>query len=215
MSVWPLLLTGVLAGGYIYLQPENRYIGDRITVLRIAALAICIAAAFVLDDATEETVGHVPTPLWLCRLVRAALAVSIAALLWTLVIRLTGDVPPELGGPLPVGDLTLEAGTAFVVSLSASSAGARLTADRLGGIVAAPVLLGLAALAFFLPLGHPLLTDAPYSPTWDDAHHAWRQVLVAAAAAFVLVNRDSGRYRIGWRARSVRAGRKVGRPRVT
>jgi hypothetical protein len=214
MPLSPLLLSGLLGAVYVELQAPDRYIDQRIMVLRLAGLALCIGAAFALDDPTEDTVDHVPTPSLLRRLVRVALAAPIAASLWVLFIRLTGDVPPELGGPLPAGALTLEIGATFVVAMAATSAGVRVAADRLGAIAAAPAVLGLAAVSLVLPLDNPLLMGSPSSPSWDEAHESWRLVL-AVAAAFVLVNRDPGRYRIGWRARSLRAGRKIGRPRVT
>lgn len=205
MSLSPLVLSGLLGAAYVYVQAPDRYIGDRITVLRLAALAVCLGAAFALDDPTEDTVGHVPTSPLVRRLVRVALVAPIATLLWLLFVRLTGDVPLELGGPLPVPDLTLEAGTTFVVAMAATSAGARVAADGVGGIVAAPVVLGLAGAGLFLPLHNPLLMGSPSTLPWDHAHDAWRLVLAFAAVAFVVVNRDPGRYRVGWRTRPTRA----------
>ena len=39
----------------------------RVLALRIAAILIALGSAFVLDDPTEETTGHFPTPRWLRR----------------------------------------------------------------------------------------------------------------------------------------------------
>jgi len=194
----PLLIAGLLGAGYVRLQAPDRYVDHVIWVMRLAGLFICVGAAFILDDPTEDTIGHVPTPLILRRLLRVALALPAAGLLWLLSIGLAGSIPDRYGGPLPVNDLTLEASAVFVVALAASSLGARLASDRLGGIVASPIVLALVAVALFLPEDQRLIIGSPHDPYWDKAHTTWKLALAIGGGAFVFLNGDPGR-RVFWR----------------
>lgn len=204
ISWHPPLWAAGLALLYVAMEARSGYIDYRITVLRVGALLLCMGAAFVLDDVTEETIGHVPTPLLMRRGLRIGLLVSLLAVAWAVMLKIAGDVGPREGGPMPAGDLTLEAATLLAIAFCAASLGTRFTADRLGGVAAAPIVLGLVAIALFVPENQAMILGGPSYPRWADAHEWWRAVLVAATVGFVWLNRTSGSHRPTSRLRATR-----------
>lgn len=193
VSFMPIPIAGILAAAYVVAEARNVGTAYRLLVLRIAALLICLGAAFVLDDPTEDTLSHVATPLLLRRLLRVALVLPVVGIAWIVCVTLVGDQPERLGGPVPFGDITLEAATLFVITMTAASFGALVASDRLGGVVAAPVLFVLAAIVLFLPPDYVLLASDPGSPDWSEAHDRWRYVFGGAVVAFLYFNLDRGR----------------------
>ncbi len=203
MSWNPLLWAAVLAMAYVLKEATHGYVDYRILVLRVSALLICMGAAFALDDPTEDTLGHVPAPLVMRRVLRVALLIPFVAVVWMALVQIVGEVSVRDGGPLPVGDVTLEAATLLLISLSAACLSARLTSDRLGGIAAAPIVLALVAAALFLPYNYRLIVSLS-DPRWADAHQTWRVVLAGAAIAFLYLNRSPGAYRTMSRLRALK-----------
>ena len=161
MSKGPLMGAGLLAVLYVWMESPGTYVDSRITYLRLAAVGICLGAAYVFDDPTEDTIGYVPAPLLFRRVVRMAIAVPVAGAWWLVALTVAGDVPRKLGGPTPAGDLTLEASVMLVAALTAASIGTRRVTDRLGGVVAAPILIGLVIAAFFIPAEYAIVVDSP------------------------------------------------------
>ena len=214
MSLMPIVIAGILAAGYVLLEARATFVGYRLLVLRVAALLICLGAAFSLDDPTEETIAYVPTPLWMRRLLRVVLVAPIALLYWIVCVKLVGPEPKGMGGPVPMDDITLEATAVFVISMGAASLGAIFASDRLGGIVAAPIILVLALAVVFLPPDHALIVMDPTHERWIPAHDAWRNVLLGAGAGFLLSNRDRGRRRVQSMF-SGRSGRSASNPSVS
>ena len=204
ISWHPPVWAAGLALLYVAMEARSGYIDYRITVLRVGALLLCMGAAFVLDDVTEETIGHVPTPLLMRRALRIGLLLPVLAVTWMVMLQIAGDVGPGQGGPMPAGDLTLEAATLLAIAFCAASLGARLTSDRLGGVAAAPIVLGLVVLTLFLPEDQRMILGAPSYARWADAHEWWRVVLVVAIAAFAWLNRTSGSHRSTSRMRLAR-----------
>jgi hypothetical protein len=204
MSWGPVIWAAVLAIVYVWKEAPGAYIDYRVLVLRVAALLVCMGAAFVLDDATEDAISHVPSPLLLRRGLRVALLLPPVVATWFLLINLAGDVAPRDGGPVPVGDISLEAATLLATALSAACIGARVTSDRLGGMPAAPILLAVVAAALFLPGSYKLIV-AVGDPRWANVHDTWRTALAAAVGIFIYVNRSVGAYRTMYRLRALRS----------
>jgi hypothetical protein len=192
----PPLWAAIPAAFYVWTEAPGEFVDYRVQVLRFGALLLCMASAFILDDPTEETIGHVPTPLLLRRGLRVALVLPFLALVWVGLVLLAGHVTIKQGGPLPVGDLTIEAATMLAIALCAACVGARLTSDRLGGVVAAPIVLACVALAMFLPPHNKLLVPSVSDPRWDRVHDLWMFALIGCGVLFLLVNRSPGR---SWR----------------
>jgi hypothetical protein len=197
----PVLISGALGVGYVLLETGQAYIGYRILVLRIAALLICFGAAFAFDDPAEDALASVPTPLILRRMLRIALVLPFAAGWWFLCLFLAGEVPPEQGGPMPVGDLTLEAGVFLTITFVAAALGSLFTSDRLGGVVAAPILIAFAVIGMVLPGDYRLVVAVPDDLQWIPAHDAWRRMAWGAAAALLYLSQDRGRYSLRFKLR--------------
>ncbi|MDP9222460.1 MAG: hypothetical protein M3P18_01115 [Actinomycetota bacterium] len=197
----PFLAAGFLAVAYIWLEAPGRYVADRIQVLRLGALLACLGASFLLDDRTEDTLAYVPTPLLLRRAVRVALALPVAATFWWLSIKLAGQVPKAAGGPLPTEDLTREPLAVLVIAFAASSLGSRIALDRLGGVVGAPLILGILPVLVLVPQARQLVISSPADPLWHHAHKIWGSVFLVALVMFIYWSGDAGRYSIRARLR--------------
>lgn len=155
-------------------------LGDTQTLhVRLAALALCIGGAFLLDDPAAEIVESVPASLLFRRLLRLALALPVLTAAWALVLHSAGRAP--------AWELTLELGALLAVALA--------VAARAGGVAAGPTLLVLFGLAALLPGRWALLVPGPEDPRWSAAHARWALVLAAGLAAFVWASLDPGRPR--------------------
>lgn len=189
---WPALVPAALLGLAI-LQLD----GDRVVLLRLAAVALCVAAAFALDDPAAETTAAAPAPLLFRRALRLALVLPLVGVAWALLLG--------AGGPVPEGGLTLELAAMLAFALAASAWAAAYVADGRGGLAAAPVLLvALAAAAIALPERWTLFAGAA-DPRWTAAHARWTAVLVLALLALLAASVDPGRPRILARLRPRRA----------
>ena len=209
----PLVGAVIVAFVQVYVQtrescpPTNPCLGPeaRVLALRIAAILIALGSAFVLDDPTEETTGHFPTPRWLRRAVRVGLVAPVVTLTWAMLVPLAmrSSVATD---PFPTGALTLELATLVIAALALSVASARFVPEGMGGIAAGPILLGLVAAAHYLPERLAVFILDPQAPRWHAAHDVWRVLLLIAVAALALVSRDP------WR-RSLRSLGAFVRPR--
>jgi hypothetical protein len=200
----------VLAGTLVIERPDLAGVA---ATLRLAAVCGALGVAVVLDDPPERTTtAAVPVPLLLRRTLRVLLVAPLAAVWWAALLWLArNQLDPAVSGALPVGRLTLEAGTLLVVAAALASAGARVTADRSGSVVAVPALLvGLVAAQTLLPARLALFVD-PGSPVWTAARGRWLVVLAAALAGFVAAGRDPGGRRLGALLRLGRAGGRTRR----
>lgn len=204
----PFLAAGFLAVAYVWLEAPGRFVGERIQVLRLGVLLACLGASFVLDDRTEDTLGYVPTPLLLRRAVRLVLALPVAAAFWWLLIKLGGQIPKAAGGPLPRAGLTREALAVLFIAFAASSLGSRLAADRLGGVVGAPLTLGILPVVALVPQARQLVISSPADPLWKHAHNIWGSVFLVALVMFIYWSGDVGRYSIRARLSSAVARRR-------
>src|SRR5262249_32164335 len=178
--------------------------------LRLATIVAALGCAFLLDDPREPTTEGVAGSLLLRRgLGGARLRPARAA--GGVAVRGRAR-PAHPARPLPVAALTLEAAAVLAVAVALAAAGARLTPERRGGVVAAPALLALACAAFLLP-ARVALYPPPGRAAWDAAHRRWAVLLGLALAAFATACRDPARRRLPSHlrrlARSLRRDRKA------
>jgi fluoroquinolone transport system permease protein len=190
-----------LAVGLVELQRHQP--NPDFTALRGGALLLALWAGFTLDDPAEATVAPAPFPLLGRRALRVLLALAALGACWVLLLARTP-------GPLPVPGVTLEAAALVAVALAAAGVAARVVADRLGGLVAGPVVLGFTLAAIRLPR-RLWLYPAPGDPGWTAAHGRWTAVLAIAMLVLLLASLDPGRR--GPRAVTARllAGRPAGK----
>ncbi|MFJ4243282.1 ABC transporter [Streptomyces iakyrus] len=149
--------------------------GLSLYLLRAAILAFAVGLAFLLDDPARHTTGAVPTPRPVRVALRVALAVPAAAAWWTVALLL---VPP--GARPPVGDITLEAGAAFVLAVTGAAAAVRFSEVTRPGLPVAVGLLATAVLAMLFWPGRWALFVPVEDERWAAAHDRWGVVLAGA-----------------------------------
>ncbi|MFF5966812.1 ABC transporter [Streptomyces collinus] len=144
-------------------------------LLRAAILAFAVGLAFLLDDPARHTTAAVPTPRPVRVALRVALAVPAAAAWWTVALLL---VPP--GVRPPVGDITLEAGAAFVLAVTGAAAAVRFSEVTRPGLPVTGGLLATAVLAMLFWPGRWALFVPVQDERWAAAHDRWAVVLAGA-----------------------------------
>lgn len=154
--------------------------------LPFAAIALCLSAAFVLDDVTAEIVGGTPTPLLLRRGVRLALQLPALFALWGAILayagleRISGAMWVELTGML-------------ALTLALAAIGARFVGSERAGMFAGPALLiVLAASAFVSTRWRPFPVN-PISSGWFDLYGRWTIAFVGSVIVFLIASRDAAR----------------------
>lgn len=151
--------------------------------LRLAAIALCVGAAFVLDDPAAQTLAASPTSLLFRRLLRTTLLLALLAALWMIVLWRAGENVMTA--------LTLELVTMLVVTFAAAAVATTRIPDGRGGVAAAPVLLIiLTAALLLLPTAWTLFARDPADPAWEASHIRWALLLAIATAAFLAASRD-------------------------
>ncbi len=149
--------------------------GLSLYLLRAAVLAFAVGLAFLLDDPARHTTAAVPTPRPVRVALRVALAVPAAAAWWTVALLL---VPP--GVRPPVGDITLEAGAAFVLAVTGAAAALRFSEVTRPGLPVAVGLLATALLALLFWPGRWALFVPVEDERWAAAHDRWGVLLAGA-----------------------------------
>jgi fluoroquinolone transport system permease protein len=190
--------TGELSrGGPISLMP-----------LRVAAVLVCLGAAFVLDDDAGTTVEPAVAALAVRRGLRLALTFPVAgaawgAALWT-ASRLAASAQET--GPshaLPVAGLALEAGALLAVTLAAAAVATRFLGHGKGGVAAGPALLAFVFAMYSIGRLWPLFPAGSSDPGWAAAHIRWALTLAGATVVLVGFSLDPAR-----RWRILRRGRR-------
>lgn len=161
-----------------------------IELLRISATCGALGAAFLLDDPAARSTPTVPTPRLSRNIVRAAVTVPAAVLWWTATLTIAGAVASaSAAAVLPTGALVLETAALVSVGLAMAAIAQRYATDGDIGVIAAPAMLILATITWFLPHRIALLV-APTDPQWAAAHHRWVGVLGIAVAVFLWASRE-------------------------
>jgi len=160
-------------------------------VVRGAAVAGALGAAFLLDDPAERTLATAPSPLLLRRVLRVALVLPAGIAWWIAVLALASLLGGAEAG-MPVVGLSVEAAGLSAVALALAAVGMRGATETTGGPFAAAGLLGFLAVAARLPVPVVLLTQ-PGSPEWNAAHRNWLALLAVALVTFLLHCRDPAR----------------------
>ncbi|GII27207.1 pectin acetylesterase-family hydrolase [Planotetraspora mira] len=202
---WRPMVLGAALGSAVLLVPEvltERLTATHLTTLaRIAAICVALGAAFLLDDPATRSTPTVPTPRVARNLVRVTLAVPAVALWWTLTLGLAKTTGHHAAAAhLPVAALTLEAATLLTAALALAAIAQRRTADGNTGVIAAPAVLLLAAVAWFLPHSAALILT-PTDPDWTASHDRWTAVLAIALVSFLWAGHERERRPVprGWR----------------
>jgi hypothetical protein len=151
--------------------------------LPFAAVALCLSAAFVLDDPAAETVGGKPTPLLLRRGIRVAVYLPALFALWGAILAYAGFEQVD-------GAMWVEFAGMVALTLALAAMGSRFVGGERAGMFAAPALLiALTASGFVSTRWRPFPLD-PISSGWFDLYGRWMIALVASLVVFVIAGRD-------------------------
>ena len=188
---WPALLAaaavglGLLVAGRLGLAdaaPLAHWPG-------MAALALCLGAAWLLDDPSTATVASTPTPLALRRLVCLALALPPLGARWALELwYATGD--RALFGPGTRGALSLEFAAMLAAGLAAAALALRVQPEGRGCWAGIMTVFGLLVLAIVLPARFTLLA-LPGDGAWAASHLRWAAILAAGVLVLAWTSRES------------------------
>jgi hypothetical protein len=176
--------------------------------VRVAAVLLCLGAAFFLDDEAGITVEPVPLGLLRRRGIRLALGCLATAVAWATSLWIASLLAASGGPlrPLPLAGLTVEAAALLTVTLATAAVAARRFGPDRGGIVAGPSLLAFVMAVATFGRHWPLFLESSSDPGWNAAHARWGWILATALIVLVLASLDPAR-------RSIVAHRDPRQPR--
>jgi hypothetical protein len=191
---WGPFVVATVLGLVILIVPE--ILSDRLTathlttLLRITAACIAVGVAFLLDDPATRSISTAPTAALIRHAVRAGIALPATGIGWAVALTVTTlGTKAAVAAALPRGALTLEAAALVAVAFGLAAGGLRFTTDGSAGTFAAPTLLVLLAVAWFIPRRAAMIL-APTDPHWAASHRRWAAVLIAAVALFIWASRE-------------------------
>ncbi|MFB4317509.1 hypothetical protein [Actinomadura sp. 21ATH] len=158
--------------------------GGTLYLLRIAALAGAVGAAFVLDDPSRETTEVVPASRALRQALCVALVLPALAVWWTAILYL-GDPGHELPWPA----LTLEAVTLCALAWALSATALRLTSTTAPGLAVGGILLVLFITSALIPPDQSPLVPLGHS-NWSTIHTLWTVLLALALLTWATSARE-------------------------
>src|SRR6266567_1897396 len=213
---WAALLGGAAAAQLVLWAAKGELSqGESVSLLplRVAAVVLCLGAAFILDDDAGATVEPAVASLMVRRWLRLALTVPFVAGAWGAQLwagsrlaasgRGTGPVPPR---SLPVAGLTLEAAALLAVTLAAGAVATRSLGHGKGGVAAGPTLVAFVMASLSIGRYWPLFLESPAEPGWAGAHVRWGLILAAGMVVLVVLSLDPARRSI------IRRGRRGRQP---
>jgi hypothetical protein len=180
----PIPVSGALGTFIVYAGLHERGQGN--PHLPFVAIALCLSAAFFLDDPTAETVGGTPTPLLLRRGVQIVLGLPALFAIWGAILAYAGfeELHPAMW---------VEFAGMLALTLALAAIGARIIGSERAGMFAAPALmLVLVVSAFVSARWRPLPLD-PIGTGWFDMYGRWTIALVVSSAVFLIAGRDPAR----------------------
>jgi fluoroquinolone transport system permease protein len=202
---WRPMLGGAAVGLFILFQSSDAWATGSmspIRPMRLAAVALCIGAVFLLDDPAAVTVASVPVPLPYRRGLRLLVGAPIVAAAWVgysvyVVVHTTNLLHGDTEGLLPFWALTIEMAAMMMTALAIAAAATRWVSEGLGGVAAGPTILALFGAAAFLPYRWTLFPGSVDDPQWSAAHVRWAVIFVLATVLFLHFSRDPAARRPG------------------
>jgi hypothetical protein len=216
---WVALVGGAAAAqGALWAAKSEFSRGEGVPLLplRVAAVLLCLGAAFVLDDEAGATVEPAVVSLMIRRGLRMALAIPLLGLAWGGTLWVASRLAASGGGTvaikassLPVGALTLEAAALLAVTLASGAVGTRSLGHGKGGVAAGPTLLAFVVAMVSIQRYWDLFPSAAGGPGWTAAHVRWAIVLFTAGTVLAWFSLDPAR-----RSKVMHRGRPPGTQRV-
>lgn len=187
---WPALIGGaalcvaiiVLTSLDVDSSPLARWPG-------LGALALCVGAAFVLDDPASATTDASPTSLAKRRMLRIALTLPLLGGVWAASLYYATSADGAPLGPDARGALSIQASAMLATTLGASAAALRLMPGETSGWAAVGIPFALLACVYYLPQRFALLAT-PAEPGWQSAQQRWVLLLAVGVLALIWASRD-------------------------
>lgn len=178
----PLLASGPL-GFFIVYSGLHAKGGSVSPHLPLAAIALCLSAAFVLDDASAETVGGTPTPLLLRHGIRVTVQLPALLALWGAILAYAGS------GQM-AGAMSVEFFGMLALAFALAAVGSRLVGGERAGMFASPAFLIVLSASQFVPARWRPFPLDPISPRLFDLYGRWSIALLVSIAVFAIASRD-------------------------
>jgi hypothetical protein len=195
---WTALLGGAAAAVLTVVAARgelSRGVPLSLLPVRVAAVLLCLGAAFLLDDEAGATVEPAPVGLLARRGLRIVLGGLATTAAWGTAVwiasRLVGSGP--LPRQLPIAGLTIEAAALLAVTLAAAAVAIRRIGHDRGGIVAGPTLLAFIMAVATFGRHWPLFLESSSDPGWDAAHLRWASILAASVLVLIVASLDPAR----------------------
>ena len=193
----PLAVAAVAAELVLWAAKDELSKGEAVPLLpvRVAAVLLCLGAAFLLDDDAGATIEPVVPTLLFRRGLRLMLGLPMVAMPWGAALWIASTLAASGTGPsahrsLPAAALTLEAAALLAVTLAAAAVATRTQGHGKGGTAAGPALLafvmGVAAIGKYWPM----FQGSPAEPGWAAAHVRWAAILAAAVIVLIVASLD-------------------------
>lgn len=184
---WQPVIVGTLLVAVLLAvkAPDITSTGSAILWLRLFAIVLASSACFVLDDEAAQLLASSPLSLAGRRTLRVAVAGALVAVPWTTCVVVMSRRPTV---DVPVAALTLELVTLLGVGLAAAAALDRWSGVPDPGVVASPLVVALALLAFRLPERWALYV--PPGSAWLAGHLRWAGLLAVAVLVLAWSMRD-------------------------
>jgi fluoroquinolone transport system permease protein len=200
---WAALLGGV-AGAHLVLWAAKAELtkGGSVPLvpLRVAAVLLCLGAAFVLDDEAGATVEPAVASLILRRGLRLGLTFPVVGVAWATALATASRLAasgqgtgPIAARSMPVAGLSLEVAALLGVTLAAGAIATRSLGHGKGGVAAGPALLAFLLAILVFGRYWPLYLESPDDPGWTAAHMRWAAILVAGVIVLVTASLDPAR----------------------
>jgi len=198
---WPALVGGALACVAVIAAaqqlpavfPLARWPG-------LGALALCVGAAFLLDDDAATTVDATPTSLARRRLLRVALALPLLGAVWAGSLWYGTSADGASFGPDTRAALSLQLGAMLALTLAASALALRALPGEQCGWTGAVAPFALLTAVLLLPERWTLLA-VPGEDAWPAVQQRWTALLALGVMTIAWAGREPGR----------NLGRRIGR----
>ncbi|HTW10005.1 MAG TPA: hypothetical protein VME46_21055 [Acidimicrobiales bacterium] len=187
---WATLLAGCATGTVLLavLGATSRTPLDQGTV-RLTFLPAVAAMAFVPRSPSPALAGTVPLPAWVIPVAQTLLAApAVAITCWAQLVIMTTTLPADAGHPSAIYPLIAQFTGWCAIGVAVATACDRSRYSDLGGAVAAPLALGVIALAWVTPGLKDALALPPATP--QTATIAWYILATGALALAVIGMRD-------------------------
>jgi fluoroquinolone transport system permease protein len=165
---------------------------DMILALRLAAMAVAVGMAFVLDDPSEDTTAPAPVTIMTRRLLRVAFSLPIALGVWLLLLGYSNGASYMDDESIPVWPALLEAIAFCGAALAGSALGIRFLSDRLGAPAGIGAVVSAALFVSLFPWGRQPMALFPGTDLYAREIEWWWLITLGSLVALLRMSAVPG-----------------------